>query len=37
VELVQAPSSDNGYAAIVVIQDDKKGADDYEIELRWGR
>ena len=37
VDLVQAPSADNGYTAIVVIQDDKKGADDYEIELRWGR
>lgn len=35
VELVQAPSRDNDYTAIIVIEDDDNGADDYEVELRW--
>lgn len=35
VELVQAPDAANGYTAIVRIEDDKGGADNYEFELRW--
>ena len=35
VELVQAPDAGNGYTAIVRIEDDKSGADNYEFELRW--
>lgn len=37
VELIQAPDASNGYTAVVRIEDDKGGADDYEIELRWRR
>lgn len=37
VDLLQAPSSANDYTAIVRIEDDKGGADDYEFELRWRR
>jgi hypothetical protein len=37
VELVQTPSSSNGYTAVVRIDDDKSGADDYQFELRWPR
>lgn len=37
VELVQTPDSGNGYTAIVRIDDNKGGADDYEIEVRWPR
>ncbi len=37
VELIQSPSASNGYTAIVRIQDDKGGADDYDFELRWPR
>jgi hypothetical protein len=37
VELLQTPSEDNDYTAIVEIEDDKNGADDYEFELRWQR
>ncbi len=37
VELIQVPDADNGYTAIVKIEDDKNGSDDYEFELRWRR
>lgn len=37
VELIQTPSSANDYTAIVRIEDDKGGADDYDFELRWPR
>jgi hypothetical protein len=37
VDLIQTPSSSNGYTAVVRIDDDKGGADDYEFELRWPR
>jgi hypothetical protein len=37
VELIQAPDASNGYTAIVRIEDDKGGADNYELELRWRR
>ncbi|MGH9323285.1 MAG: hypothetical protein ACRD21_25275 [Vicinamibacteria bacterium] len=37
VDLVQTPDAGNGYTAIVRIDDNKSGADDYEIELRWPR
>jgi hypothetical protein len=35
VDLVQQPSRWNGYTAIVAINDESGGADDYEIELAW--
>jgi hypothetical protein len=35
VQLIQSPSRSNGYTAVVAIDDDKGGADNYEIELRW--
>lgn len=37
VRLVQMPRASNGYTAVVEIEDDKGGADDYELELRWQR
>ncbi len=37
VELVQTPDSGNDYTAVIKIEDDKSGSDDYEIELRWPR
>ncbi len=37
VELIQAPDAKNGYTAIIRIEDDKRGADNYELELRWRR
>jgi hypothetical protein len=37
VELIQTPNASNGYTAIVRIDDDKGGADDYDFELRWPR
>lgn len=37
VELLQTPSEENDFTAVVVIEDDKNGADDYEFELRWNR
>ncbi|GMR23094.1 MAG: hypothetical protein BMS9Abin37_1494 [Acidobacteriota bacterium] len=37
VELIQAPDAKNGYSAIIRIEDDKRGADNYELELRWRR
>lgn len=35
VQLLQQPNRSNGYTAIVTVDDDKGGADDYEIEVRW--
>lgn len=35
VELVQSPNAGNGFTAVVRIQDDKGGADDYDFELSW--
>jgi hypothetical protein len=35
VELVQQPSRDNDFTAVVRILDNKGGADDYEFELVW--
>jgi len=37
VEIIQTPDSGNGYTAILRIEDDKSGSDDYDIELRWPR
>jgi hypothetical protein len=37
VEILQTPDSGNGYTAIIRIEDDKSGSDDYDIELRWPR
>ena len=37
VRLVELPRASNDYTAVVAIEDDKGGADDYEIELRWQR
>jgi hypothetical protein len=37
VRLVEMPRASNDYTAVVEIEDDKGGADDYEIELRWQR
>jgi flagellar hook assembly protein FlgD len=35
VSVVQQPNQSNNYTAIVKIDDDKSGADDYEIEMEW--
>lgn len=35
VRLVQQPSSSNDYTAVIRIEDDKGGADNYEVEVRW--
>jgi len=35
VNLLQSPSRSNGYTAVVAINDEKGGADNYEIELSW--
>jgi hypothetical protein len=37
LDLVQSPSRNNNYTAIVRIEDDKGGAGDYDFELRWPR
>ena len=37
MELVQSPSAQNDYTAVVRIVDEESGADDYEFELRWRR
>lgn len=37
VELIQAPSAENDYTAVVRIEDSKSGDDTYELELSWGR
>jgi hypothetical protein len=35
VELVQQPSRDDDFTAVVQIRDDKGGSDEYEFELFW--
>jgi hypothetical protein len=35
VDIVQRPSSQNGYTLIFEIEDDDAGQDDYEIEVTW--
>jgi len=35
VSVVQQPDRSNNYTAIVKIDDEKGGADDYEIEMEW--
>jgi hypothetical protein len=35
VSVVQQPNQGNNYTAIVKIDDDQGGADDYEIEMEW--
>ncbi len=35
VSLIQQPNRSNGYVAVVLIDDDKGGADDYRVELKW--
>ena len=35
VEIVQQPSRNNGFAAVIEIYDPKGGAEDYEFELIW--
>jgi len=35
VSVVQQPNPSNNYTAIVKIDDEKGGADDYEIEMEW--
>jgi hypothetical protein len=35
VELVQQPSRDNDFTAVVQIRDNKGGSDEYEFELFW--
>lgn len=35
VSVVEQPNSSNNYTALIKIDDDKGGADDYEIEVEW--
>ena len=35
VELIQQPSRSNGYTAVIGINDESGGADNYEIEMAW--
>jgi hypothetical protein len=35
VSVVEQPNQSNNYTAIIKINDDKGGADDYEIEMEW--
>jgi hypothetical protein len=35
VSVVQQPNPSNNYTAIIKIDDEKGGADDYEIEMEW--
>lgn len=35
VEVVEQPSYNNRFTAIIRIRDDRSGADDYEIEVNW--
>jgi hypothetical protein len=35
VEVIQQPSSSNGFTAVIRINDSAGGADDYEIEVSW--
>jgi hypothetical protein len=35
VDLIQQPSRWNGYTAVVAVNDERGGADNYEIEVAW--
>ncbi len=35
VQVIQQPSRDNGFTAVIRIRDQKGGADDYELEVVW--
>lgn len=35
VDIIQQPTSGNGYTAVVRIQDNDSGADNYEFEMTW--
>ncbi|MBI1761269.1 MAG: RICIN domain-containing protein [Acidobacteria bacterium] len=35
VEVVEQPTSRNGYVAVIRISDADRGADDYELEISW--
>ena len=35
VEVIQQPSSSNGFTAVIRINDAAGGADDYELEVNW--
>ena len=35
IEIVQQPSRNNDFTAVVQIRDNKGGSDDYEFELIW--
>ena len=35
VSLLEQPSRFNNYTAVIRIDDNKGGADDYEIEMQW--
>ena len=35
VSVIDQPNQSNNYTAIIKIDDDKGGADDYEIEVEW--
>ena len=35
IGIVQQPSRRNGYTAVIAINDESGGADDYEIEVAW--
>ena len=35
VSLVEQPSRNNNYTAVIRIEDSKGGADDYQIEMQW--
>jgi len=35
IEIVQQPSRNNDFTAVVQIRDKKGGSDDYEFELIW--
>ena len=37
VELIQSPSAENDYTAVVRIEDSDSGDDTYEFELTWER
>jgi hypothetical protein len=37
VELVETPSEENGYTAVIRIEDPQDGADTYRIRLNWGK
>ena len=35
VSLLEQPNRNNNYTAVIRIDDNKGGADDYEIEMHW--